>query len=337
MAKLLTIALDAMGGDHGIESVLPAAAARLKADPAVHLILVGDQAQIENRLESFQLERSDRLRVHHASEQVAMDEDPIQAMRHKKDSSIRVGLELVRQGEAQALVSAGNTGALVGLSRFVLGMLPGIRRPAIHSTVPSLNGSTHVLDLGGNVDCTAENLLQFAIMGSVLAQTLEGIERPRVGLLNVGAEAIKGNRQVREADGLLRASPLHYIGYVEGDDVYCSDIDVVVCDGFVGNVSLKTTEGVARMLSTFLREEFKCSLYRRVAMVVAAPILRGFRRRIDPRRYNGASLLGLQHVVIKSHGRADGFSFERAILRAQQEVERDLPTHIERHLLGLES
>ena len=332
MTDTVTIALDVMGGDHGADSVLPAAVSRLRADPSLCLILVGDETLIRERLKTLPPAPEDRMILHHASEQVAMDDPPLQALRGKKDSSMRVGLNLLREGEAQAFVSAGNTGALVALSHFLVRMLPGIDRPAIQSTVPSLNGHTHVLDLGGNIDSRAEHLLQFAVMGSVLAQELDGNVRPQVGLLNVGEETIKGNRQVQAADVLLRESKLNYIGYVEGDDIYCGDVDVVVCDGFVGNILLKTTEGVARMLSTFLKEEFTRNLYRRSAMALSAPILKGFRHLVDPRLYNGASLLGLRHVVIKSHGSADAFAFEQAIARAQQEARRDLPVRIDQNI-----
>lgn len=332
MTDSVTIALDVMGGDHGADSVLPAAVSQLQADPSLRLILVGDESLIRERLKGLGSLSEDRMVVHHASEQIEMGEPPMQALRGKPDSSMRVGLNLLRDGEAQAFVSAGNTGALVALSHFVVRMLPGIDRPAIQSTVPALSGHTHVLDLGGNVDSRAEHLLQFAVMGSVLAQELDDNPRPRVGLLNVGEENIKGNRQVQAADALLRESRLNYIGYVEGDDIYCGDVDVVVCDGFVGNISLKTTEGVARMLITFLKEEFKRNLYRRSAMALSAPILKGFRRLFDPRRYNGASLLGLRHVVIKSHGSADAFAFEQAIIRARQEARRDLPMRIDQNI-----
>ncbi len=332
MTDSVTIALDVMGGDHGADSVLPAAVSRLKTDPSLRLILVGDESLIRERLKALGPTPEDRMVVHHASEQIEMGERPMQALRGKPDSSMRVGLNLLRDGEAQAFVSAGNTGALVALSHFVVRMLPGIDRPAIQSTVPALKGHTHVLDLGGNVDSRAEHLLQFAVMGSVLAQELDDNPSPRVGLLNVGEENIKGNRQVQAADVLLRESKLNYIGYIEGDDIYCGEVDVVVCDGFVGNISLKTTEGVARMLTTSLKEEFKRNLYSRLAMILAAPILKGFRRLFDPRRYNGASLLGLRHVVIKSHGSADAFAFEQAIVRAQQEARRDLPMQIDQNI-----
>ncbi len=337
MVDIPTIALDVMGGDYGADSVLPAAAARIKADSAVRLILVGDESLIGEHLEKLNVVDSQRLIVHHAPEQVEMGEPPSQALRNKKNSSMRVGLDLLKQGEAQAFVSAGNTGALVAMSRFVVKMLPGIDRPAIQTIVPATQTHTHILDLGGNVDCRPEMLLQFAVMGNVVAQELDENASPKIGLLNVGAEAIKGNRQVQEADGLLRESGLNYIGYVEGDDIFCGDVDVVVCDGFVGNISLKTTEGVVNMLVRFLRKKYTTGIYGRLAMLASAPILRSFQGHFDPRRYNGASLLGLRQVVIKSHGGADEFSFEYAIKRAQQEVKRALPERIAQHLNAAEA
>ena len=332
MTAPVTVALDVMGGDYGLDSALPAAAAGLAADPALRLVLAGDERRIRPRLAELGLAESERLAVRHAPEQIAMDESPLQALRGKKDSSMRAGLELLAEDRAQAFVSAGNTGALVALSHYLVRMLPGLDRPALQATVPSLRGHTHVLDLGGNVDCRAEHLLQFAVMGSVLAHELDGSERPRVGLLNVGEEAIKGNQQVQEADALLRGADLNYAGFVEGDDIYCGAVDVVVCDGFVGNALLKTSEGAARMLSTFLMQEFKRHLGRRAVLALAAPILRGFRRRIDPRRYNGASLLGLRRVVIKSHGGADATAFGYAIARAGEEARRGLPARIDRRV-----
>jgi glycerol-3-phosphate acyltransferase PlsX len=261
-----------------------------------------------------------RLRVHHASEVVKMDDPLPVALRTKKDSSMRVTADLVKRGEADAGVSAGNTGALMAVSRFVLKTLPGIDRPAIASTLPSRNGSTYMLDLGANVDCTAEHLLQFAIMGSALVAAVEHKERPSVGLLNIGEEEIKGNDVVKQAGELLRASGLNFQGNVEGDDIYKGTVDVVVCDGFVGNVALKTSEGLAKLIADQLRSEFKKNLITRLAGILSLPVLRAFKRKLDPRRYNGASLLGLNGVIIKSHGSADVFAFEQAILKAVEEV-----------------
>jgi glycerol-3-phosphate acyltransferase PlsX len=327
----ITIALDAMGGDHGPAEVVPAALRALSRHPELQLILVGERTALEAALPAAD-DRLERLSIQHASETVGMDEPPAQALRLKKDSSMRVAINLVREGRASACVSAGNTGALMATARYVLKTLPGIDRPAIITAIPALQGHTHMLDLGANVDCSAEHLSQFAAMGSILATAVDNIERPRIGLLNVGAEQIKGNDQVKEAARLLAQSELNYIGYVEGDDIYGDRVDVIVCDGFVGNVSLKTSEGVARMIAEYLREEFRRTLYNRLVGLVALPILSKLKQRIDPRRYNGASLLGLQGIVIKSHGGADAIAFANAIDIAVIEVAKDVPRRIDRHL-----
>lgn len=322
-----------MGGDQGADTVIPAALNTLKRRSDLRLILVGDQETLQRRLQQAgRHEGGDRLHIHHASEVVGMDESPSRALRLKKDSSMRVAIDLVKGGAAQACVSAGNTGALMATARYVLKTLPGIDRPAISTSIPSIEGHTLVLDLGANVDCSAEHLFQFAVMGSVLANAVHGLERPRVGLLNIGEEEIKGNDQVKEAARLLTESSLNYIGFVEGDDVYKGGVDVVVCDGFVGNVALKTSEGVAKMISHFMREEFRRTVLTRLAGLIAMPVLRAFRRRIDPRRYNGASLLGLRGIVIKSHGGADALAFENAIDVAALEVQKAVPDRID-HLL----
>ncbi|HSH30424.1 MAG TPA: phosphate acyltransferase PlsX [Thiohalobacter sp.] len=333
MTDRVVISLDAMGGDIGPGAVVPAAVQALSANPALELILVGDQAVLETHLQTqHQLLESGRLRVHHASEVVGMDELPSRALRFKKDSSMRVALNLVKDGTAQAAVSAGNTGALMATARYLLKTLPGIDRPAILTAIPSIQGRTLMLDLGANVDCTAEHLFQFAVMGSVLAHAVEGIEAPRVGLLNIGEEEIKGNDQVKEAARLLHESSLNYIGFVEGDDVYTGDVDVVVCDGFIGNVALKTSEGVAKMIAQFMREEFRRNLLTHLAGAIALPVLRAFRRRVDPRNYNGASLLGLRGIVIKSHGGADAQAFAHAIEVAVKEVDKAVPERIDHQL-----
>ena len=329
------IALDAMGGDHGPEVIVPAAALILQQFPGVRLILVGQADVLQPHILSAGLVLGEFLQVQHASEVVAMDEAPAQALRKKKDSSMRVAINLVREGKADAVVSAGNTGALMATARFVLKTLNGIDRPAIMSTLPSISGHTHMLDLGANVDCSAEHLLQFAVMGSVAASAVDNIERPRVGLLNIGTEETKGNTQVKEADQLLRKSNLNYVGYVEGDDIYKGTVDVVVCDGFVGNISLKTSEGVAKMVTHFIRQEFKRNLFTKLAGLIAMPVLNAFKKRVDPRVYNGASLLGLQHIVIKSHGSADVFSFANAIKIALLEVEKALPQRINKSIEAL--
>ena len=249
-----------------------------------------------------------------------MDESPALALRNKKDSSMRVAVNLVKSGEANACVSAGNTGALMATSRFVLKMLPGIDRPAIAAVLPTLRGKTYVLDLGANVDCGPEHLVQFAVMGSALVAAVEHKERPSIGLLNIGEEAIKGNEVVKQAAELLRATDLNFAGNVEGDDIFKGKTDVVVCDGFVGNVALKTSEGLAQMLSAFLREEFTRNIFTRMAALVAMPVLKAFKGRVDHRQFNGASLLGLRGIVVKSHGSADVYAFGCAIERAAEEV-----------------
>ncbi len=306
----ITIAIDCMGGDHGPRVTVPAALAALKRRDDLSVVLVGIEAQIRPLLAG---DEGARVKVRHASEVVAMDESPALAMRNKKDSSMRVAVNLVKSGEADAAVSAGNTGALMAISRFVLKTLPGIDRPAICTTLPTTTGHTHVLDLGANVDSGPEHLLQFGIMGAMLVSATEHKERPSVGLLNIGEEEIKGNEVVKRAAELLRDSGLNFIGNVEGDGVYKGEADVVVCDGFVGNVALKISEGLAQMLATFLRQEFKKNLFTKLAALAALPVLNAFKRRADHRRYNGACLLGLKGVVVKSHGSADPFAFGNAI------------------------
>ncbi len=316
----ITVAVDAMGGDHGPHVTVPAALAYLSRNPEINIVLVGLEPAIEAELRARKASVGPRLRVRHAGEVVTMDDPPALALRNKKDSSMRVTIDLVKSGEAHAGISAGNTGALMAMSRFVLKMLPGIERPAIATVLPTINGHTHVLDLGANVDCGAAHLLQFAIMGAMLVSAVEHKPAPTVGLLNIGEEDIKGNEVVKEAAELLRGSRLNFYGNVEGDDIYKGTTDVVVCDGFVGNVALKTSEGLVQMLATFLRQEFKRNLFTRIAGLVALPVLKAFKDRVDHRRYNGASLLGLRGVIIKSHGSADPFAFECAIERAVEEV-----------------
>lgn len=316
----VTIAIDAMGGDHGPHVTVRAALNLIDASDYTNVVLVGLKDVIEAELKVHRAATGTRLRIHHASEVVKMDDPPAQALRYKKDSSMRVMADLVKRGEADAGVSAGNTGALMAVSRFVLKTLPGIDRPAIATTLPSHTGRTYMLDLGANVDCTADHLLQFGIMGAALASAIEQQDRPRVGLLNVGEEDIKGNEVVKRAAELLKASGLNFLGNVEGDDIYNGSVDVVVCDGFVGNVALKSSEGVARLIAEELRREFKRNLLTRMAGLIALPVIRAFKRKMDPRRYNGASLLGLNGVIIKSHGSADAFAFEQALIRGVDEV-----------------
>lgn len=332
MSQCFTIALDAMGGDHGPAAVVPAALRALSRHSGlVRLILVGRQEMIREELHRHGGEESDSLYIRSASQVVDMAELPSQALRIKKDSSMRVAVNLVKEGVADACVSAGNTGALVATARYVLKTLPGIDRPAICTTIPCLGGRFHMLDLGGNVDCTAEQLFRFAVMGSVLAEA-SGTASPRIGLMNLGEEAIKGNEQVKGAAQFLRASKLNYIGYVEGDSAYKGVADVVVCDGFVGNVALKSSEGVAFVISRYLQEAFHQNLLSKLAGLIALPVLRSLRRRLDPRHYNGASLLGLRGVVVKSHGGADAVAFERAIEVGILEAEKAVPRLIDERL-----
>jgi len=327
----ITIAIDAMGGDHGPKVTVPAAVAYLRKNPNDTIVLVGLRDAIEAELGSSQL-RNTRLRIHPASEVVGMDESPQLALRGKKDSSMRIAINLVKNGEAGACVSAGNTGALMATARYVLKTLPGIDRPAIASYLPTLKGQVCMLDLGANVDCTAEHLLQFALMGSALVTVLEHKEKPTIGLLNIGSEEIKGNEIVKQAAELLRKSDLNFYGNVEGNDIFKGVTDVVVCDGFVGNVSLKTTEGLAHMIRSFLREEFNRNVFTKMAGLIALPVINGFRRRVDSRRYNGASFLGLKGIVLKSHGSADKFAFLCAIERAAEEARGGMLHHISEHI-----
>jgi len=334
----ITVAVDCMGGDHGPHVTVPAVLEFQAAHPDVDVVLVGLRDVIDAEMSACRVSPGPRLRVRHASEVIEMDESPASALRAKKDSSIRVAVNLVKTGEAHACVSAGNTGALMAISRFVLKTLPGIDRPAIATVLPNMRGTyTYVLDLGANVDCTPEQLMQFGIMGAMLVAALEHNDRPSVGLLNIGVEDIKGNETVKQAADLLRSSGLNFYGNVEGDDIYKGTTEVVVCDGFVGNVALKASEGVAQMIIAALKEEYKRSFVTKLAALVSLPALSAFRRRMDHRRYNGASLLGLKGIVIKSHGSADAFAFEQALGRAVEEVRNNVPQRIARKMAELPS
>jgi glycerol-3-phosphate acyltransferase PlsX len=316
----VTIAVDAMGGDHGPRVTVAASLQFLEQAQDARIVLVGNEAAIRKCLGAKRSPAIDRVSIQPASEAIEMHEAPADALRRKRDSSMRIAINLVKEGTAQACVSAGNTGALMAISRFVLKTLPGIDRPAIASQLPTRQGVTTALDLGANVDCTPEQLLQFAVMGSALAAAVEGIERPSVGLLNIGEEDIKGNDVVKQAAELLKSSGLNFHGNVEGTDIYRGTTNVIVCDGFVGNVALKTSEGLAQMLADYLREEFTRNAWRRLLAVFALPMLRSFKRRVDPRRYNGATLIGLKGVVIKSHGAADALAFRYALKKAHAAV-----------------
>ncbi len=300
-----------MGGDHGPAVTVAAAASFVRRHDDVRLLLVGRQAEIEAQLAA---DVRSRAEIVHTDEVVAMDDPPAMALRGKRSSSMRLAVNAVKDGRADACVSAGNTGALMAISRFVLKTLDGIDRPAIATVLPNIRGGvTTMLDLGANVDCTAEHLFEFAILGAALVAAVQEKERPTIGLLNVGEEVIKGNDVVKRAGEMLRASALNFSGNVEGDDIYKGTTDVIVCDGFVGNVALKTSEGLAQMLATMVREEFTRSPLAKAAALLAYPVLKRFRRRVDHRRYNGASLLGLRGIVIKSHGAADALAFDNAI------------------------
>ena len=328
MSKSSVIAIDAMGGDTGPAMTVPASIDVLTRETGLRLALVGRPDDINPLLADAPAAVRERITVLPATEVVGMDERPADALRRKRDSSMRVALEAVKSGEAQACVSAGNTGALMAISRFVLKTLPGIDRPAIISAIPSIGGHTHMLDLGANSTCTPEQLLQFGIMGTVVASDLSDLERPRVGLLNIGTEAIKGSETLRNASALLEDSELNYVGFVEGHDIVSGRVEVVVTDGFTGNVALKTMEGLVRMLSETVRREIGRSWLNRLSGLAATRLFRSLRFKLDPRAHNGASLVGLQGIVIKSHGGADALAFGNAIRTAVVEVEQGVPTQI---------
>jgi phosphate acyltransferase len=310
-----------MGGDHGPSVVVPGAAIALERHPESKFVLVGDEAVISPLL-SPHPELKAAASIVHTDVAVRMDDKPSQALRHgRRRSSMWLALDAVRHGQADVVISAGNTGALMAVSRYLLKTMDGIDRPAIAAFMPNIKDQfTCVLDLGANVDCSAEHLLQFAVMGSALVTAIEGRAEPIVGLLNIGEEVIKGSEVIKRAGELLRAVAAHghlnYFGNVEGDDIFKGTVDVVVCDGFVGNVALKSNEGVAKMMKALIRQEFERNLFTKLAALVAMPVLRRFQARVDPRRYNGAALLGLKGLVFKSHGGADAFSFGQALIRA---------------------
>ncbi|MGI9291441.1 MAG: phosphate acyltransferase PlsX [Gammaproteobacteria bacterium] len=328
MSNSVKVALDAMGGDAGPSACVPAAEKVLATNKNLTLYLVGQEEKIRPLLNGSGSRFGDRLQVIDAREVVAMDESPADALRKKKNSSLRVAIDMVKAGEAHACVSSGNTGALMATAKFVLKTLPGIDRPAIMSAVPTVEGHAHMLDLGANSDCTSDHLFQFAVMGSVVASVVENIPEPRIGLLNIGSEEMKGNDTIRQAATLLSGSGINYIGFVEGNDIARQKADVVVCDGFSGNVALKSMEGTAQLIGHFVKKEFKHGLYGKLAGLVSLPVLRSLSRSLDPRQYNGASLVGLNGIVIKSHGGADAMAFKQAIETAIIEVEKNVPDKI---------
>ncbi len=323
--KEINIAVDVMGGDKGLDITLPACAQALKKNNRLHLFLVGKEDEIKSRLEKLGMASSSRITVIHASETVEMDELPSHALRNKKDSSMRVAINLVKDGRASACVSAGNTGALMATARFVLKTLPGIDRPAIISELPTITGKTRVLDLGANVDSCAEHLFQFAVMGSALIQAMDKKDKPKIALLNIGVEEIKGNDQVKRTAHMLADTPLmNYVGYVEGDHFFSGDVDLVVCDGFVGNVALKASEGLAMLMQDAFKNAFGKSWLVKLAAIFAYPALKKVKSRLDPAKYNGASMLGLNGIVVKSHGGTSEKGFYYAIQEAACQVESNV-------------
>ncbi len=338
MKRYKTIAIDAMGGDFGPEVTIPAALKALQEFPELKLILVGKSEDIAEQLLKHGGKESAFIKIQHATEVVAMDESPVLALKKKKDSSMRIAIDLVKSNTADACVSAGNTGALMATSKFVLKTIKGINRPAICSSLPSKTGHTHMLDLGANIECSAEQLFQFAVMGSILASAVDHKKDPSIGLLNIGSEAIKGSETIKAASQLLQNSGLNYVGYVEGDDIYKGGTDVIVTDGFSGNISLKTGEGLASFVSHVLREGFSKNIFTKIMGLIAYPVLASIKIKLDPRRYNGASLLGLKGIVVKSHGGADSFAFYNAIkiayLEAEESITEKITDEISRLLLN---
>lgn len=317
-----------MGGDHGPSVTVPACLTALTRARDLRIVLVGQPDPIDALLHACPPEVRARLTIHEATQVVGMDEKPQDALRKKKDSSMRVAIDLVKAGQADACVSAGNTGALMATARFVLKTIEGIDRPAIISRIRSRQGYTLVLDLGANSECSAEQLLQFGVMGSVVAADMLGIERPRIGLLNIGEEEMKGGNTVQQAGRLLAGSTLNYVGFVEGNDIFSGAADVVVTDGFTGNVALKTIEGLASLVVDTLKAEYTRNPLRYLGALASWPVLRSLRRQFDPRAYNGASMVGLTGVVIKSHGSADQVSFANAIAVGYTEARKGVPSQI---------
>jgi len=322
-----------MGGDFGPSVMIPSACTALAKYPDLCLLLVGIPESIESELVKAGNPHSDRIIIEKATQIIAMSEKPSQALRKKKDSSMAVALSMVANGKAEACVSAGNTGALMALSRFILKTIPGVDRPAIISALPTESGHTRVVDLGANVDCSADQLYQFALMGSAMVSAIDHIREPTVGLLNIGSEETKGNEQTRATAELLEKSDyINYIGYVEANDVYTGLTDVVVCDGFAGNVFAKASEGMARMLIKYLHDEFKRNFLTRLLSVIVLPVLKAFKLAINPDQHNGASFIGLQGIVIKSHGGANQNATLSAIEEAVREVENNVPAKINNQL-----
>jgi len=331
----VTLAVDMMGGDKGLAVTAPGIRRALQNYSNLHCLLVGRQTDIVSLLGD--LSGNPNVEIVQAAEVVDMHESPATALRSKKNSSMRVAINLVAEGRADACVSAGNTGALMATARFVLRMLPGVDRPAIISALPRADSHVHMLDLGANVDSSPEILLQFGLMAVSMVRSLEHVQQPTIGLLNVGSEDIKGSEIIKRAADLFKASEINYVGYVEGDDIFQGEVDIIVCDGFAGNVALKTSEGLAQMLVKVMREEYTRNLWTRLAAFLSIPVLRSFRARVDHRRYNGAVLLGLNGTVVKSHGGADSFAFSHAIEVAREAVENKLLQRLRADFSGSET
>lgn len=321
------ISLDAMSGDLGAEVVVRAANQALREHSNLELLLVGDETELQGHVTRIVGEEP-RLSIVHASEVVEMSDSPVDAMRKKKDSSMRVAINLVKEGRAQACVSAGNTGALMATAKFVLKMLPGIDRPAIITELPAKGGTLHMLDLGANTTCSADHLFQFAVMGSIVTEDITGIKNPRVALLNIGAEDTKGNDTIKEAAAMLKSSTMNYVGFIEGSQLFTGKADVVVTDGFTGNIALKTIEGTVGLAAHYLKRAFTRNVFSKLQALLARPVLMHLKERMDPRDYNGATLVGLDGIVIKSHGSADSYAFLHAINTAVVEVEKQVPQQI---------
>ena len=330
MHQKITIALDMMSGDHGGSSSVPAAIESIEKFDDMFLILVGDQDKINPLIsDKIKILENTRYKILHTKESINMDDEIISAIRGKKKSSMRLGINAVKNKDADACVSAGNTGALMALSKIILKTIPGIDRPAICGSLPTKSGQFHMLDLGANVECSAKHLYQFSLMGSALVQSLELNNKPVIGLLNIGSEEFKGNDTIKSAGQLISKSNLNYAGFVEGDDMFSGKFDVVVADGFAGNIALKSIEGVAKVISHFIKTEFTKNIFTKLSALVSLPVMKSVKQKVDPRKYNGASLVGLQGVVVKSHGGADSYAFSQAINTAYYEVKNQLLHKIE--------
>ena len=331
---IIKVSIDSSGGDYGIPVTIEAGINALSKYEDLQIHFVGDSLSIENELKKHRKSNlfNNRIDITHATEVITMDESPSNALRRKKDSSMRIAINLVKDGITDACVSAGNTGALMAIARFVLKTIDGVDRPAIMSSVPTITGHNHMLDLGANIDSKPETLLQFAIMGSIAVQHTENIQKPSIGLLNVGVEDMKGHEKIQATADLLKNSSLNYQGFVEGDDIYKGVVDVIVCDGFEGNIALKASEGVANMVSHYIKESFNKNLLTKIVALFAKPVLKNFKAKVDPGKHNGASLLGLKGVVVKSHGNADAESFLQAIKEAYLEAHAKITEKISTQL-----